>query len=275
MTNRHDIDSFRQTVWSYYQANGRHDLPWRQREQDGTYDPYKIVVSELMLQQTQVPRVVPKFVAFIAVFPSFEALANAPLSEVLQVWSGLGYNRRAKFLRQTAQIVAEQYGGNLPHGRDDLVALAGIGYHTAGAVLAYAFNEPAVFIETNIRTVFIHHFFRDADKVPDADLLPLIKEALPESRAREWYWALMDYGSFLKQTVGNASRTSAAYTKQSAFQGSRRQIRGQVLRLLGEGQRTPEQLRQAITDDRLTGVLDDLANEGFIESTSGRYRLVS
>jgi A/G-specific adenine glycosylase len=270
----HDLPTFQQTVWQYYEANGRRDLPWRQAEAAGLYDPYKIVVSELMLQQTQVPRVVPKFNIFIKAFPSFEALAEAPLSEVLQVWSGLGYNRRAKFLRQTAQVVAGQYGGNLPHERADLVAMPGIGFHTAGAVLAYAYNEPAVFIETNIRTVFIHHFFPGQEKVSDADLLPMIEQSLPEGRAREWYWALMDYGTHLKQNVGNAARLSASYSKQSKFHGSRRQIRGQVLRLLGRaGAQTLEQLQQEIADERLASVLDDLANEGFIESANGRYGL--
>lgn len=270
-----DILTFQQTVWRYYNDNGRHDLPWRQPDAQGTYDPYKIVVSELMLQQTQVPRVVPKFAVFIQAFPSFDALASAPLSEVLQVWSGLGYNRRAKFLRQSAQIVAEQYGGTLPDNRADLVGLAGIGSHTAGAILAYVYNQPAVFIETNIRTVFIHHFFAGQEKVDDAALLPLIEQTLPEGKAREWYWALMDYGTYLKQSVGNASRASAGYAKQSAFQGSRRQVRGQVLRILGEGQQTPAGLRKAIADERLASVLDDLTREGFIQKVNGRHRLSS
>jgi A/G-specific adenine glycosylase len=269
------IHTFQRTVWQYYKDNGRHDLPWRQPEPDGAYGPYKIVVSELMLQQTQVPRVVPKFTMFTQAFPSFEALAVAPLSEVLGVWSGLGYNRRAKFLRQTAQVVAGQYGGQLPRDRADLVALAGVGLHTAGAILAYAFNEPVVFIETNIRTVFIHHFFADKQKVADEDLLPLIGQTLPEKQAREWYWALMDYGTYLKQAVGNASRASASYTRQSVFQGSRRQIRGQVLRLLGEGPASPADLRKVITDERLPGVLEDLTNEEFIGKVGGRYRLGS
>jgi A/G-specific adenine glycosylase len=270
-----DISAFQQTVWQYYKENGRHDLPWRQSEPDGTHDPYKIVVSELMLQQTQVPRVVPKFNIFIRAFPSFDALATAPLSEVLQVWSGLGYNRRAKFLRQTAQIVVGQYGGRLPGNRPDLVALAGIGFHTAGAILAYAYNEPVVFIETNIRTVFIHHFFAGQEKVADAELLPLIGQTLPEGKAREWYWALMDYGTYLKQSVGNVSRISAGYTKQSAFQGSRRQVRGRVLRVLGGGQQNLVGLRKTIEDDRLADVLEDLIKEGFIEKLGGRYRLSS
>jgi A/G-specific adenine glycosylase len=274
MTAR-NIPAFQQLVWQYYKAHGRHDLPWRQPEADGSFDPYKIVVSELMLQQTQVPRVIPKFTIFIHAFSSFDALAQAPLSEVLKVWSGLGYNRRAKFLRQSAQIVSGQYGGKLPCDRTDLVALAGIGFHTAGAILAYAFNEPVLFIETNIRTVFIHHFFADAENVPDTALLPSIEQALPKDQAREWYWALMDYGTHLKQTAGNASRASASYTKQSAFHGSRRQIRGQVLRLLGEKPLSATEMRQVISDERLPDVLKDLTREAFIEKVNGRYRLCS
>jgi A/G-specific adenine glycosylase len=274
-TNSSAIPAFQQTVWQYYQAHGRHDLPWRQPQTDGGYDPYRIVVSELMLQQTQVPRVIPKFQIFIQAFPSFQALASAPLADVLRVWSGLGYNRRAKFLRQTAQIVAEQYGGALPRGRADLVALAGIGFHTAGAVLAYAFNQPVVFIETNIRTVFIHHFFAGQEGVRDAALLPLIQESLPAEKPREWYWALMDYGTHLKQTVGNTAKASAAYTRQSAFHGSRRQVRGQILRVLAEKQYTLSALHAVIADERLPGVLEDLTKEGFVEKVNGRYRLSS
>lgn len=269
-----DISVFQQTVWKHYRTYGRHDLPWRQPH-DGAYDPYRIVVSELMLQQTQVPRVIPKFEIFIGAFPSFQALAEAPLSEVLKVWSGLGYNRRAKFLRQTAQIIAEQYDGRLPQERADLVALAGIGFHTAGAILAYVFNQPVVFIETNIRTVFIHHFFAGQEKVSDAALLPLVEESLPSENIREWYWALMDYGTYLKQTVGNASKASVTYARQSAFQGSRRQIRGQLLRLLAEKQQTFAGLSTVIADDRLSSVLEDLVNEGFIEKVNGQYRLSS
>jgi A/G-specific adenine glycosylase len=156
-----------------------------------------------------------------------------------------------------------------------LVALAGVGFHTAGAILAYAFNEPVVFIETNIRTVFIHHFFASREKVSDAELLPLIGQTLPEGKAREWYWALMDYGTYMKQTVGNAARASAGYTKQSVFHGSRRQIRGQVLRVLGEGRQPLAGLQKTITDERLAVVLEDLINEGFVEKLAGHYRLSS
>lgn len=267
-----DIPAFQATVLQYYYENGRHDLPWRKPESDGTFDPYKILVSELMLQQTQVPRVIPKFDTFVEAYPSFQSLATAPLSEVLKMWSGLGYNRRAKFLLQTAQLVTGQYNGQLPRLHTDLVALPGIGHNTAGAIRAYAFNEPVIFVETNIRTVFIHHFFKNEGKVADTLLVPLIQGSLPED-TRTWYWALMDYGTNLKQTVGNLSRSSTSYAKQTPFHGSKRRIRGQVLRLLTEGPYTFERLDWLVGDERLQVVLDDLVREGFIELNDSHYQL--
>ncbi len=132
------------------------EMPWRAAEADGSFDPYKILVSELMLQQTQVARVVPKFTEFVAKFPTLEALANASLGDVLKAWQGLGYNRRAKYLHSAAQALISK---EAPWKCEDLVALAGVGPNTAGAVLAYAYNQPVLFVETNVRSVFIHHFF--------------------------------------------------------------------------------------------------------------------
>jgi A/G-specific adenine glycosylase len=268
-----DIISFQKTVWDDYAVHGRHDLPWRLPMDDGTFDPYHIVVSELMLQQTQVLRVIPKFKVFIATYPSFKALARASLADVLVLWSGLGYNRRAKFLWELAQQVITSHGGVLPKTREQLVQLPGIGSNTAGAVQAYAHNTPVVFIETNIRTVYIHHFFRDQQAVSDKSLLPILEETLPEGRAREWYWALMDYGTYLKQSVGNISRASASYAKQSAFSGSRRQVRGQVIRLLGSQPYTYDALTSEVADTRLPDVLSDLTKEGFIEQIAGQFQL--
>lgn len=165
---KHEITALQETVWKYYHQHGRHDLPWRLPEPDGSFDPYKILVSEIMLQQTQVPRVLPKFTEFLTKFPTGQELAEASLGEVLAAWSGLGYNRRAKFLWQAAQKVVRDFGGELPHTFEALESLPGIGKNTAGAVAAYAYNQPAIFLETNIRTIFIHHFFRDADLVPDS-----------------------------------------------------------------------------------------------------------
>jgi A/G-specific adenine glycosylase len=263
-----NFDDFSEIVWDYYHDHGR-NLPWRLSEPDGSFDPYKIMVSEIMLQQTQAGRVIPKYQEFLIAFPTIQLLAEATLAEVLTVWSGLGYNRRAKFLWQAAQRIT----GSFPQTVNELSALPGIGIQTAGAILAYSFNKPVVFIETNIRTVYIHHFFANRVDVHDKELLPLVEATLDHEHAREWYWALMDYGVFLKATVGNTSRNSKHYVKQSAFHGSKRQIRGQVLRLLTESPQTLEDLQAAIPDPRLLTVLHDLKTEQLIQQSSNLYRL--
>lgn len=251
-----------------------------------------------MLQQTGVPRVIPKYHEFLATFPDVYTLANADLGEVLRVWQGLGYNRRAKFLWQAARQIAKT--GVFPRTCDELVALSGIGKNTAGAILVYAFDQPVGFVETNIRTVFIHHFFADRTDIHDSDILKLVSLTLPVvreekgkeqpetriystpgalrktvglSQARLWYWALMDYGSYLKKHVGNLNTASKHYTKQSPFHGSLRQVRGAVLRHLAQKPHSAEELMIHIEDERLLKVLDDLAREGLIRSKGGVYLL--
>lgn len=268
---------FQQLVWDYYAAHGRHDLSWRVPNEQG-FDPYAIMVSEIMLQQTQVNRVIPKFQAFMTQFPTIEALAASPLAAVLEAWSGLGYNRRAKFLWQAAQMVVQDFGGQMPRTVDELMMLPGVGKNTAGAIAAYAYDAEVVFIETNIRTVFIHHFFADDTAVRDDSLEPLIRGTVEASKSgagrspRTWYWALMDYGTHLKQTVGNVGRRSATYAKQSAFAGSRRQIRGKVLSLVRQPMNI-EELQEYITDERLVSVLDDLVREKLISCVKNTYTL--
>ncbi|HSW98809.1 MAG TPA: hypothetical protein VLF71_03150 [Candidatus Saccharimonadales bacterium] len=265
------LREFQHAVLGYYQAHGRHALPWRQPGAGG-YDPYSILVSEIMLQQTQVQRVIPKYAEFLAAFPDCKALAAAPLGQVLQVWSGLGYNRRAKFLWQAAGQVVRQHGGEVPRTSAELVQLPGVGPNTAGAVLAYAYNMPAVFVETNIRTVFIHHFFAGQQGVPDRGILELVARTLPDN-AREWYWALMDYGSHLKRARGNLNKLSKHYTVQPRFAGSKRQVRGQVLKLLAAGQQPFAELSRQVPDMRLPQVLADLIAEGLVEEARSRYKL--
>ena len=259
---------FQTEVWDYYHAHGRDELPWR-----SITDAYHVTVSELMLQQTQVGRVIPKYDQFMELFPAVQDLAAAPLGDVLRAWSGLGYNRRAKFLWQAAQKVMKDYDGIFPEQLDELITLPGVGRNTAGAILAYAYNRPVVFVETNIRTVFIHHFFNDQTDISDKAILELVAETLDKEHSREWYWALMDYGAYLKQMVGNLNRLSKTYAKQSTFQGSRRQIRGHVLRLLGTGPHTLARLEKEIQDERLIDVLDDLVNEDLVCSRGNTYHL--
>lgn len=258
-------------VWEYYRDNGRHDLPWRLPDSDGSFDPYKIMVSEIMLQQTQVPRVAPKYISFTHQFKDVQVLANVELGDVLRAWQGLGYNRRAKFLWQAAQAIAEQ--GKFPDSLAELVKLPGIGSNTAGAILAYAYNQPAVFIETNVRTVYIHHFCNDRVDVDDKEIRELLEDTLDRENPREFYWAIMDYGSHLKASVGNLNKSSKHYTKQSAFHGSRRQLRGAVLRALGGGSKATAELQEIIPDERLGSVLQDLIEEGLIRATRGTYSL--
>lgn len=257
------LKHFQDKVWEFYREHGR-ELPWREEP-----TPYGVFVSEIMLQQTQVSRVQEAYPAFLKRFPSFEALAEASVTDVLSAWQGLGYNRRALWLRQAAQMIADDYGGILPREPDMLVRLPGVGPNTAGSVAAFAYEEAVVFIETNIRRVFIHHFEEltgrtvEETAISDRDLIPLIEAALDQDHPREWYWALMDYGSDLAKRLPNPNRRSKHYTVQSQFEGSVRQLRGEVLRqLLAQPKRVSE---LEIEDTRLGSVLAALEREGFVE----------
>lgn len=259
---------FTEVVWEYYRKNSR-SMPWRDNP-----SPYNVLVSEIMLQQTQVPRVLPKFTAFVERFPDFKALADASLAEVLTFWNGLGYNRRAKFLWQTAQKVVQDFNGELPQTREQLVTLPGIGVNTAGAILAYAYQRPAVFIETNIRTVIIHHFFADStNAVADAQIKEIVDRTLPKENVREWYWALMDYGTHIKSTIGAHLGRVHGHRKQSAFAGSLRQVRGEVIRVLIDSPQDNQQLQVVISDGRLAQVLQALQTEGLIVKRDNTWHL--
>lgn len=261
---------FRKTVWDYYEKHAR-PMPWRNIQ-----SPYKILVSEIMLQQTQVSRVMEKYPPFIKRFPTFKALAEAPQRDVLEEWMGLGYNRRGLNLKRTAEIVTRDYRGKLPRTHEELMKLPGIGPATAGALRAYVFNEPDVFIETNIRSVYIHHFLKKATDVTDKDLLPLIEKTVDRDNPREWYYALMDYGTHLKKTHGNASRKSAHYTRQSKFTGSTRELRAKILKhLLAHPSQTPTQITKAIDlkDKRIPAVLETLTRDGLITKAGSRYHV--
>lgn len=222
------ILSFQKFIWDFYKTYGR-SFAWRNVE-----SPYYVVISEVMLQQTQTYRVEPKFDQFIEVFPDFATLAAAPLRTVLGVWQGLGYNRRGKYLHEVAQKVMSEFAGKLPNDPAILVTFPGIGKATAASICAFAFNVPTLFIETNIRAVYIHSFFNKRTDVHDKELLPLIEQTLDHENPREWYYALMDYGVWLKKTLPNPSRKSKHHVKQSKFEGSDRQIRGMIIKLLTE-----------------------------------------
>ena len=259
------MDALLHALRGHYRAN-RRDLPWRH-----TTDPYRILVSEMMLQQTQVERVAPYYTKFVRRYPSAKSLARAKLSNVLALWQGLGYNRRAKFLHAAAKQIAER---GFPRWVEDIEALPGVGRYTARAVAAFAFNEPVVLVETNVRTVFINHFFKRKKTVSDKALLPLIERALQESgmEPRDFYAALMDYGSYLKKSGVKVNVKSVHYSRQAPFAGSARQLRGAIMRELLKHHATLSMLSHGILRSReeIEHELGRLTSEGMV-ALRGRY----
>lgn len=257
------------------------DFPWRR-----TRDPYAILVSEVMLQQTQVARVVPYFERWLSEFPSIDALAAAPLEAVLRAWQGLGYNRRAVALKRCAEtLVADASGSRpptLPRDRDALLALPGVGPATAAGVRAFAWGEPDAYLETNVRTVFLHELLGDRDGVRDSEIVPLVARAAAAAAeagidARTWNYALLDYGAYLKRVMPNPSRRSAHHTRQAPFEGSRRQKRARLLRLVMDvPQATTADLAAEIgvAEHDAAELLDALASDGFITTENGVWRVV-
>jgi len=215
------------TVTDFYTKEGRHDLPWRK-----TTSSYKIWVSEIMLQQTQVSRVKEKYTSFLKKFPSLEKLARASQAQVLKEWVGLGYNRRALFLKKGAEFVMKEYNGRLPKEVAQLETIHGIGHYTARAIATFAWDQKHIFVETNIRTVYFNHFFKNKENITDKEILNLVEQTLPDKDFRQWYWALMDLGVQLKKEGKGMNRKSKHYSKQSKFEGSDRQIRAAVVRYL-------------------------------------------
>lgn len=243
------------------------DMPWRRDTQ-----PYYVMVSEIMLQQTQVERVVPKFAAFIAALPTVEALAAAPLAEVLGLWSGLGYNRRAKYLHDTAKQIVQT--GAFPQTAKDLQALPGIGKNTAGAIMTYSFNTPSIFIETNIRTVYLHHFFPGGEIIADQQIEQLLEQTIDREHPREFYWALMDYGNWLKRQGAGSIRQSKHYKKQSPLKGSVREIRGAIVKQLTQGDVAEVELQQQLSaDERFAPALAGLVRDGLVAQKNDKLHL--
>lgn len=277
------IEAFRERVYLAGRELYR-DLPWRR-----TRDPYAIWVSEAMLQQTQVSRVDGRWQSWLDRFPSVDALAAATSADVLAEWQGLGYNRRALALWRAAREICENHAGVMPYDEADLRALPGIGPATAAGIRAFAFDLSGVYLETNVRAVFLHELFPGAEGVPDSALRPLVAEACPDDSLaiagadapcspRTWYYALLDYGAHLKRTFPNPSRRSRENVRQSRFEGSHRQKRAVLVRLLLaagiEGVSVADAAleltefeakagRAAVTEATASGILDELAAEGF------------
>jgi len=263
---------FRRRIYRFFHDQGRR-MPWRD-----TADPYHILISEIMLQQTQVERVALKYEPFITAFPDVFSLARAPLRDIMARWQGLGYNRRALALQRIARRVVAEFDGRLPDSVATLRTFPGIGQATAGALAAFAFNQPAVFIETNIRRVFLHFFFPGKPGVTDREILPLVDQTLDRQRPRPWYYALMDYGAMLKRAAPNPNRRSAHHQRQAPFADSDRQIRGLILKAL---LKTPALSLEALVEAvgkspaRTTGLIHTLIKEGFLEQEGARFRLAS
>ena len=264
-----DSASFQEFIWDFYSVNKR-QFAWRNVD-----DPYLVVVSEIMLQQTQTYRVEPKFDLWIGEFPDFASLAQASLRDVLSIWQGLGYNRRAMALQKIAQRVMDQYNGQLPDNPAILETFSAIGPATAASICAFAFNQSMVFIETNIRTVFIHTFFKNRPEVADKEIYPLVEQTLDLSNPRDWYYALMDYGVALKKQLPNPNRKSKHYTKQSRFDGSDRQIRGMILRELTKRSLNEGALFDVINKEpeRVKNILQDLVAEKFIIKKGNAFHI--
>ena len=267
------------------------DFPWRR-----THDAYAVLVSEVMLQQTQVTRVVRYYDRWLESFPSLEILADAPLDVVLRAWQGLGYNRRAVALKRLAEQVAEGaraagVPAELPADEASLRALPGVGPATAAGVLAFAFGQPMPYLETNVRTVVLHELFAGREGVSDAELRPIVAAAAREAamrgiEPRTWNYALLDYGARLKRTVPNPSRRSAHHSRQSAYEGSTRQKRARLLRLLIDEPGADLGLcvaeiasvevaagRDAPTPGEVLAILETLATEGFVECDGVGWRI--
>jgi A/G-specific adenine glycosylase len=260
------IRKFQSEILDYYKANKR-AMPWRDIS-----NPYRIFISEMMLQQTQVDRVRIKYAEFITKFPTPQSVAQAEKSEVLKVWQGLGYNRRALFIKRACEEIVLKYGGKFPKDFVELQKLPGIGPSTAGALCAFAYNQPVFFIETNVRAVILHFFFVNQEKVSDKDVMNVLKKVTPSDVApRDWYYALYDYGTSLKKLLGKKKtalhQKSAHYNKQSRFEGSFRQKRANVLKLkLADPDISDTQIIKTlhITEEDLGDVLQSLTKDGMI-----------
>lgn len=260
--------AFLKLIWDYYSEHKR-ILPWREH-----IFPYGVVISELMLQQTQVSRVLVKYPEFLVSFPNFTALANAPFDKLLRVWQSMGYNRRAKYLQLIAKKIMEEYEGVVPQNPRILETFPGIGPATARSIITYIYNKPEIFIETNIRRIYIHHFFADATSISDKEIYPLVEKTLDTKNPREWYYALMDYGTALSKTVVNPNRKSKHYAKQSKFEGSNRQLRGGILKILLDKDHLTKEDIVLLTNfekDRVYPVLEELQAEGFVNENNGMY----
>ncbi|MFA6776050.1 MAG: DNA repair protein [Sphaerochaetaceae bacterium] len=263
-----ETDVFVSFVLDFYQTYGRR-FPWRETE-----DPYRVLLSEVMLQQTQTGRVLDKYAEFLSLWPDFRSLAEVPFPQLLSHWLGLGYNRRAMALQQAAKATGA-WGWTVPNDMDLVMRLPGVGPATAAAICCFCYHGREVYLETNIRRVLLHVFFPRRDMVRDKELSTLLRSFLPVcGDTKNWYYALMDYGVLLKHLLPNPNRRSASYHPQTTFKGSDRQVRGALLRVLSEtGPKDLHQLEALLPfeEERISSALGRLRDEGFVEERQTRY----
>ncbi|MFZ2151877.1 MAG: A/G-specific adenine glycosylase [Minisyncoccia bacterium] len=272
------VKSFRDKVWDFYSTQGRHGLPWRPPQlkiKNRKMDMYPIIVSEIMLQQTQVSRVLPKFESWMKQFPDVKTLAQASRKDVLTLWQGLGYTRRAKFLHEAAQRILKN---GVPSRVQELEDLPGIGHYTARAITTFAWNQSHAFVETNIRTVYINHFFKNKESVADRDILSLVEQTLDINKPREWMYALMDYGSYLKSQGKSHNGRAKSFTRQSKFKGSVREVRGAIMKYFTGKEvltlRNQKEFEKRFDTDRVTQAVNGLVKDGLIKKQKDGYEVV-
>jgi A/G-specific adenine glycosylase len=271
------VKSFREKVWGFYRAQGRHNLPWRPPSlqiRKGVLDVYPVMVSEIMLQQTQVSRVLPKFQEWMKQFPNLKTLAEASRKDVLSLWQGLGYTRRAKFLHEAAQEIIKN---RLPKTVAGLESLPGIGHYTARAIATFAWDESYAFVETNIRTVYINHFFKNKEMVTDTEILEVAEQTLDTKYPREWMYALMDYGSYLKSQGKAHNGKANGFTRQSKFKGSVREVRGAIMKFFTQKEnltlRDKKEFEKQFDEKRVVEALQGLVKDGLIQQQRGGYKI--
>ncbi|MFX1365059.1 MAG: A/G-specific adenine glycosylase [Promethearchaeota archaeon] len=266
------IGLFKEFIYDYYR-NHKRNFPFREK-----ISPYRVLVSEIMLQQTQTDRVSEKFRKFIEKFPDFLSLSSASVEDILIEWKGLGYNRRAIALKNIAKTIVKDFNGELPDSLEILKSFPQIGHNTASSILAFAFNKPVAFIETNIRRVYIYFFFPNKDKVNDNEIISIVKKTVDHDNPREWFYALMDYGVMLKKIHPELNKKSTHYRKQTPYNGSTRQIRGELLKLLiKEGRMEIITIQEKLKIDnlkRIETILYQLEKEGFIEIKENMVELL-
>lgn len=264
-----EVKAFQKKVMNWWAENER-DLPWRRDP-----SPYNVLVSEIMLQQTQVSRVIPKFNEFLKEFPTIDSLANANNKSLLQVWSGLGYNRRAIWLKEAAKQIVEK--GEFPQSVEELQKLKGVGPYTSRSVLIFAFNQNLAAVDTNIRRVLIASGFAD-ESMSDKELQSIADNVLLRGKSRDWHNALMDYGS---QVLTSSSTGISPTSSQTGYDGSSRQVRGAVIRALTTSDEIDfaeikSLLDCVVKDSKLQSIMDGLISDGLVElSHNSKYRIAS